>query len=137
LKVLEVAAVAGGWVLLLGVDHTVNTTIHVAEHLEHRGRFTRFARVDDRPEGWVAVHNLGGQSDGFGAIDPHLQPYTREATIGAARCQAVPGSRVIEVVRRLIRADLAALLDRSAGGRAAAAVAQRLAYLAYFARGRR
>ncbi len=133
LNVLEAAAAAGGWVLLLGADHTSNTTIHVAEHLEHRGRFTRFARVDDRPEGWVAVHKLGGQSDAFGAIEPHLRSYTREAEIGAAHCQAVPGSRVIEVTRRLIRSDPTALLDRSAAGRAAAAVAQRLTYLARLA----
>ena len=79
------------------------------------------------------MHNLGGQSNGFGAIEPHLRSHTREATIGAARCQAVPGTRVIEVTRRLIRSDPAALLARSAGGRAAAALAQRLAHLARLA----
>ena len=132
LGVLRVAAEDGAWVLLLGVDHTTNTTIHIAEHLEHRGRFTRFARVDDRPEGWVAVHNLGGDSSGFEAIAPHLEPWTRETTIGAARCRAVPAQRVIDVARRLIRDDPAALINPriDKDSRSQAAIAQRVAFLA-------
>jgi len=41
LGVLERAARDGAWVVLLGVDHAVNTTIHAAEWLEQRGLFTR------------------------------------------------------------------------------------------------
>ena len=83
-----------------------NTTIHVAEHLEHRGRFTRFARVDDRPEGWVAVHKLGGQSDGFGAIEPHLRPWCSDWPIWrisrAAGARVKRSTRTARTERRLV-----------------------------------
>ena len=43
LGVVEAAAGQGGRILLLGVGHESNTTIHVAENLEQRGGFTRYA----------------------------------------------------------------------------------------------
>ncbi len=39
---------ADGWVLLLGVDQTVNTSIHYAEKLAGRRTFTRWALLPDR-----------------------------------------------------------------------------------------
>ena len=33
----------GGWVLLLGVNQTVNTSLHYAERLAGRPQFTRWA----------------------------------------------------------------------------------------------
>ncbi len=130
--VLHAAAREGALIVLLGVGHTVNTTIHVAEHLERRGSFTRFARVDDRPEGWIAVRGIGGNSSGFDAIEPHLRPSTRETAIGNARCRAVPAQRVIDVARRLIRRDETALLNL-ADEHARDAVNQRRHYTARIA----
>ena len=132
LAVLETAAEQGAWILLLGVGHWSNTTIHVAENLEHRGGYTRFARIADDPRGWTAVRNVGGTSSGFPAIEPHLTVMQRETTIGAARCLTVPAADTIRVARELIRRDPAALLtpeDRAPGGRASDAVAKRRAHL--------
>ena len=132
LAVLQAAAAQGAWILLLGVGHWSNTTIHVAENLEHRGGYTCFARVADDPRGWTAVRNVGGTSSGFPAIEPHLTGIQRETTIGAARCLTVPAADTIRVARELIRRDPAALLtqeDRAPGGRASDAVAKRQAYL--------
>ena len=132
LAVLEAAAEHGAWILLLGVGHEANTTIHVAENLEHRGGFTRYARVADDPRGWTAVRNVGGTSSGFPAIEPHLRGIQREARIGSARCLAVPAADSIRVARALIRRDPAALLapeSLTPGSQASNAVAKRQAYL--------
>ena len=37
-----------GWVVLINVDHTVNTSIHYAEKLAGRRQFVRWALVGDR-----------------------------------------------------------------------------------------
>ncbi len=132
LAVLESAAEQGAWILLLGVGHESNTTIHVAENLEHRGGYTRFARVDDDPRGWTAVRNVGGTSSGFPAIEPQLRGIQREARIGDARCLAVPAADTIRVARVLIRRDPAALLapeQLTPASQASDAVAKRQAYL--------
>ncbi len=132
LGILEAAAGQGGWILLLGVGHESNTTIHVAENFEHRGGFTRHARVATDPRGWTAVHAVGGSSSGFPAIEPHLAGIQRETTIGAARCLTMPAAETIRVARALIRRDPAALLPQeklTPGSVAAEALAKRQAYL--------
>lgn len=132
LAVLEAAAKQGAWILLLGVGHWSNTTIHVAENLEHRGGFTSFARVADDPRGWTAVRNVGGSSSGFPAIEPHLRGIQRQTRIGGARCLAMPAAEIIRVARELIRQDPTAMLasDRDTPGTTAFdALAKRQAYL--------
>lgn len=132
LAVLEIAAAQGAWILLLGVGHETNTTIHVAENLEHRGGFTRFARVADDPRGWTAVRNVGGMSSGFPAIEPHLAGIQRETRIGDARCLTMPAADTIRVARELIRADPKAMLasDHDTPGTTAFdSLAKRQAYL--------
>ena len=132
LAVLATAAQRGGWILLLGVGHEANTTIHVAENLEHRGGYTSFARVADAPRGWTAVRNVGGTSSGFPAIEPHLRGIQRETRIGSARCLAAPAADTIRVAQELIRRDPAALLvpeECAPGGKASDGLAKRQAYL--------
>lgn len=130
LGVLERAAREDAWVLLLGVDHTVDSTIHAAEWVEHRGQFTRWARVTGPAPGWTAV-GFSGDSRRFGTIARYLAGWQRSETIGAARCHAVPARVVMHTARALIQRDPAALLPwpRTPGGRAEAAVRQRLANL--------
>ncbi len=132
LCVLAEAADRGGWVVLLGVAHNRNTTIHVAENLEHRGGHTRFARVAADPRGWKGVHRVGGESEGFPAIEPHLDGIQRETIIGAARCRAAPAADLIRVARELIRRDPTALVDPNdlkPGNRPSEAIAKRRAHL--------
>ena len=100
-----------GWVLLLGVDQTVNTSIHYAEKLAGRKQFIRWALT---PQGVVECRGFPGCSDGFEAITPHLNGKIRQAQAGLARVQAIPLADLMEVVKNRISADrLALLCDRS------------------------
>ena len=97
----------GGWVVLINVDHTVNTSIHYAEKLAGRRRFIRWALGEDRV---VECPNYPGDSMGFQAIEAHIRSDTRRVEIGESHIQAVSLKRLIEVVQRLIRKDPLALL---------------------------
>ncbi len=96
-----------GWVLLLGVDHTVNTSIHYAEQLAGRKTFVRWALT---PQGVIECPNFPGCSAGFQAIAPYLQKSTRREHIGNALVQAVPLRVLFEKTSACLRADPLALL---------------------------
>jgi aminoglycoside 3-N-acetyltransferase len=98
---------ADGWVLLLGVDHTVNTSIHFAEKLAGRKQFTRWALLPNRI---VECPGFPGDSAGFEAIAIDLVRDTHSLKIGDAIVKAVPLKTLIEVVVRRIKADPLALL---------------------------
>lgn len=117
----------GGHVLLIGVSHTSNTAIHLAEQRLGRSRFWRYARVGDGL--WMEFPNIPGASEGFDAIEPELAPATREARIGASRVRLAPIADVIAAATRMILADPAALLadDTGPDSRDAASLQQRLA----------
>jgi aminoglycoside 3-N-acetyltransferase len=100
-----------GWVLLLGVDHTVNTSIHQAEKMAGRKQFTRWALT---PRGVVECPGFPGCSEGFQAIAPSLEQSTRRVQIGRATIQAVPLADLIETARAWVAEDpLALLCERS------------------------
>lgn len=96
-----------GWVLLLGVDHTVNTSIHYGERLAGRRQFVRWALT---PSGVVECPGFPGCSLGFQAIAPHVEAITRRVTIGQATVQALPLHGLVAQVQALIRRDPLALL---------------------------
>ena len=96
-----------GWVVLINVDHTVNTSIHYAEKLAGRKQFIRWALMDDRV---VECPNYPGDSMGFQAIEEHIKYYTRRVEMGEAFMQAMPLKRLFEVVQDLIKKDPLALL---------------------------
>ena len=107
-----------GWVLLLGVDHTVNTSIHYGEKLAGRKQFVRWALT---PEGVRECPGFPGCSDGFQAIAPRLDGQAKEIQIGDARVTAVPLSVLIPAVQAAIADDpLALLCDRGICPRCAA-----------------
>lgn len=96
-----------GWVLLLGVDHTVNTSIHYAEWVAGRKQFVRWALT---PQGIVACAGWPGCSDGFLAVAPRLDGVTRRVQVGQAEVQAIPLADLTEVVCAMIGEDPQALL---------------------------
>jgi aminoglycoside 3-N-acetyltransferase len=96
-----------GWVLLLGVDHTVNTSIHYAEKVAGRMQFIRWALTQERV---VECPGFPGDSDGFNAIAPALEEYTRRVKIGDALVQAVHLKSLIKVVGEQIKENPFALL---------------------------
>jgi aminoglycoside 3-N-acetyltransferase len=97
----------GGYVVLMGVDHTVNTSIHYAEKLAGRRQFVRWALT---PEGIVECPGFPGCSAGFQAIAPDLEKDTRQVTIGEARVQALSLKSLFRAVMSRIRLDPLALL---------------------------
>ncbi|MFH1523941.1 MAG: AAC(3) family N-acetyltransferase, partial [Chloroflexota bacterium] len=58
---------ADGWVVLIGVDHTANTSIHYAEKLTGRRQFVRWALT---LQGVVECPGFPGCSTNFQAIAP-------------------------------------------------------------------
>ncbi len=101
----------GGWVVLLGVDHTVNTSIHYAEKLAGRRQFVRWALT---PKGVVECPGFPGCSAGFQAVAPEMDKFTRKVQIGEALVQAMPLSMLFKVVTGWIKRNPLALLCQQA-----------------------
>jgi aminoglycoside 3-N-acetyltransferase len=100
-------AARSGWVLLLGVDHTTNTSIHYVERLVGRKQFMRWALSGD---GAVECPNYPGCSDGFEAISPYLEMVTRRGLVGSGRIRAIPLKELVARVRAYLDADPLGLL---------------------------
>jgi aminoglycoside 3-N-acetyltransferase len=96
-----------GWALLLGVDHTVNTSIHYGEKLAGRKQFVRWALT---PAGVKECPGYPGCSDGFQAISPLLDGVTRKVIVGDTLIQAVPLAGLLAVVQAALASDAQALL---------------------------
>jgi aminoglycoside 3-N-acetyltransferase len=96
-----------GWVLLIGVDHTVNTSIHYAEKLAGRKQFIRWALARRRI---IQCPGFPGDSSGFNEIAQYLGNDVETVTIGEARVQAVQLNNLIDRVKILIKANSCALL---------------------------
>lgn len=124
---LEALAERQGDVLLLGVTHTSNTAIHLAEQHLGRSRFYRYAKVADQV--WMELPNIPGQSHQFDDIEPVLRSATQEVMIGSCRARRIPIQEVLATAKRLILANPAALLCDDPGCRCFAALQQRLAIL--------
>ncbi len=104
-------AEADGWVLLLGVDHTVNTSIHYAEKLAGRRQFIRWALLPDRI---AQCPGFPGDSAGFDSIASDLTADTRQVKIGQALVRALPLNKLVQAVQARLKADpLALLCDRA------------------------
>lgn len=117
-----------GDVLLLGVDHTANTAIHLAEQRLGRSRFYRYAKAAEGA--WQELPNIPGESHRFDAIARRLAAVTREARIGRCRARRTALRDVLAAATQLIEADPGALLcTDDPASRCAAAREQRLAYL--------
>ncbi|HET7089407.1 MAG TPA: AAC(3) family N-acetyltransferase [Anaerolineae bacterium] len=102
-----------GDVLLLGVGHTRNASIHLAERLAGRRQFMRWAIVrgeDSRDARAVRLPGFPGCSDGFDAIEPEIAGEIRQVTIGGAVARRVPLSMLIPIAAGLIADQADALL---------------------------
>lgn len=96
-----------GWVVLINVDHSVNTSIHYGEKLAGRKQFIRWALMENRV---VECPNFPGDSSGFEAIASYIKPDTRRVEQDGAFVQAVPLRRLLSAVQELIKKDPLALL---------------------------
>jgi aminoglycoside 3-N-acetyltransferase len=82
-----------GWVLLLGVDHSVNTTIHEAERCAGRKTFLRWALDGGEV---TACTGFPGCSNGFIELDPVVDGLKRAVRIGDAAVRAYPARALVE-----------------------------------------
>jgi aminoglycoside 3-N-acetyltransferase len=108
---IGVLAKQDGWVLLLGVDHTVNSSIHYAEKLAGRKQFVRWALT---PQGVRECPGFPGCSAGFQSIAPEVEKYTRQVKIGNAFVRAVPLRMLFRAVIMHIKQNPLALLCQQA-----------------------
>lgn len=96
-----------GWVLLLGVDHTVNTSIHYAEKMAGRYQFVRWALTKKRI---VECRGFPGCSDGFESIRSDIESVTRRTEIGESFIEAIPVHTLLQTVENQIKRSPLALL---------------------------
>jgi aminoglycoside 3-N-acetyltransferase len=95
------------WVLLLGVGHTVNTSMHYAEKLAGRRQFVRWAMSGDRI---VTCPGFPNCSDGFEAIRPEVEGFSRRMPVGASFIEAIPLRPLLRVVEARLKKEPLALL---------------------------
>jgi aminoglycoside 3-N-acetyltransferase len=97
-----------GMVVLINVDHSVDTSMHYAEKLTGRRQFVRWALTPGRI---VECPGFPGDSSGFNAIEEHIQADTLRVELdGGAFVQSVPLKRLIDVTVELIKQNPLTLL---------------------------
>lgn len=96
-----------GYVLLMGVDQTVNTSIHLAEQKAGRNSFIRWALT---PHAIYECPGMTGCSDGFNQATNHLAEITIMTKIGDAIIKAVQLQKMIDILVPIIKNDPFALL---------------------------
>lgn len=84
-----------GWVLLIGVDHTVNTSLHLAEQIAGRSGFTRWAVQGEKI---VTCPHFSGCSNGFNEITESLEGISTHAPLGEGQLTALPMQAMIEII---------------------------------------
>jgi aminoglycoside 3-N-acetyltransferase len=95
-----------GDVLLMGVTHRTNTTLHVAEWRAGRKPFIRWALTPEK----IVEFKWPGDSGGFDAITPHIRDRVVHGQIGQANVQRIPGGQLVQAALDLLRSDPYALL---------------------------
>jgi aminoglycoside 3-N-acetyltransferase len=96
-----------GLVVLIGVDHTANTSIHYAEKLAGRKQFVRWALT---PQGAKECPGFGGCSNGFEQAAAVLEQYTKTVKLGGAVLRSIPLIAMIMTIADLIKKQPQALL---------------------------
>jgi aminoglycoside 3-N-acetyltransferase len=111
---IRVLCEQNGSVLLIGVNHTVNTSIHYAEALAGRKQFIRWALT---PQGIRECPGFPGCSDGFERAAPYLEEITRTSQIGNATLRLIPIAPMVRILTDLIKEQPLALLCSKDDGR--------------------
>lgn len=109
---IQTLAEQKGWVLMLGVDHSVNTSLHLAERLAGRKQFTRWGLA---LSGIYECPGFPGCSLGFNQAGRYLQTITRTIPIGSAMVRALPLQPMIQIISEVIKTDPQALLCNRPG----------------------
>ncbi len=99
---IGVIAKQDGWVLLMGVLHPANTSVHYAEKLARRKRFIRWALTE---QGIIACPGFPCCSAGFLPLETALSPFTRQVQVGQSILRAVSLADIFRVVIDTLRRD--------------------------------
>ena len=103
---------ANGYILLMGVDHTTNTSVHYAEQVAGRKQFVRWSLT---PQGIIECPRWPGCSYGFNQISPSIKDITTIIQLGQATIQAIPLNGLVEIVVWTLAEDPLALLCDNSG----------------------
>lgn len=106
-------------VILLGVDHTANVSLHHAERVAGRRGFVRWALT---PTGVIECPGMPGCSNGFPAIAGRLEGIVRRATLGPITIESFPMRDLLHVASGWMKMDPLALLCDDEGCSRCAAV---------------
>jgi aminoglycoside 3-N-acetyltransferase len=102
------------WVLLIGVDHTANSTIHVAEELLQLSyiRRTRTTTITSESGQKIVTLRRPPCSNGFNVVDAPLRQrkQIREGKLGNARLLLMRSRDLVAVALDLLRENPVALL---------------------------
>ena len=98
---LRALAERGGLVILIGVGLERMTLLHAAEQAAGRTMFRRWASDGAS----VCEVESGGCSDGFGRLEPVLEPLARRVRVGKSGWAGYPVAAALELAARAIRAD--------------------------------
>jgi len=99
---LESLAAAGGFVLLLGVDLSSCTAVHVAEECAGRRPFIRWA-MDSC--GIIREVATSGCAKGFTALDPHCRHLFKVQQIGRCLAKTAPIAELVDCLAPIVRAQ--------------------------------
>ena len=101
-----------GWVLLVGVGHEVNSSIHLAEVWANAPFVHRAARVKTAPGTWSVMQGSPECSDGFTKIEMVLRQgrLLRRGYVGNAPCQLVKMRELVSMAIAMIQGDAESLL---------------------------
>lgn len=99
---LELLAKLEGWIVLMGVDLTSMTAIHLAEKMAGRKLFRRWANGPDR---CVMMVETGGCSSGFGSTEPILAPIERRMIVGRSLWWSFPAKATVERAAQAIQQE--------------------------------
>lgn len=91
-----------GFVLLAGVGLERMTLLHQAEKEAGRTLFRRWANGAD---GQTIVVEVGGCSEGFGRLEPHLRAVMVTTVVGRSEWKLFPAGRALTLAAAAIRAD--------------------------------
>ena len=91
-----------GYVMLMGVDHIANTSLHLAELNTHRKTFTRWALTKN---GIVECPNFPSCSAGFKKAVDILDPITIHSKIGKANIRVVPIQPMVDILTDRLNND--------------------------------
>lgn len=101
-----------GKILLLGVSHKSNSSLHLAEIWANAPYIHRSATLKTSPEVWSIMRGSPECSEGFVKIEPLAQQYriVKRGVVGDASCQLMSQRQLVSLGISLLQGDSSGLL---------------------------